>query len=98
MSGQPNSEKTGLHARIHGRVQGVGFRYNTRSEAKRRNLSGWVKNEPDGTVTVVCEGPADQVDRFARWLKKGPPGARVTHVDMKRVSYRGTFSGFTVEF
>ncbi len=98
MEGSTGSKKSGFKARIHGRVQGVGFRYNARKQAKRRSLSGWVRNEPDGTVTVVCEGDAEEVESFADWLKKGPPGARVSHVDFKQTPYQGVYSGFTVEF
>lgn len=86
-----------FHARIFGRVQGVGFRYSARQEAVRRNLTGWVRNLPDGSVEVVCEGETARVDAFARWLKKGPPGARVTDVDFKKVQYKGVYNRFTVE-
>lgn len=91
-------EKSAFHARIYGRVQGVGFRYNTRQEAMRRNLSGWVRNLSDGSVEVVCEGEAPQVKAFAGWLEKGPPGAGVSNVDFQTVPYKGTYSRFTVEF
>jgi acylphosphatase len=97
MAEKPSQDKTGFHARIHGRVQGVGFRYTTRNEAKRRRLSGWVRNDPDGSVEVVCEGDADKVASFEKWLHKGPPGAYVTDVEIKKVPYKGTYNDFTSE-
>ncbi len=47
-----------------GRVQGVGFRYTTRQIAEGYPVAGYVRNLPDGTVEVVAEGDADQVDAF----------------------------------
>ena len=92
------SENIRLSARVHGRVQGVGFRYQTRSQARRLGLGGYVRNKFDGTVEVEAEGPAEDVRRFQRWLEKGPPGARVTKVDAAEHPSDGTYSGFSVEF
>ena len=47
-----------------GHVQGVGFRYTTRSAARNYEVTGYVRNLPDGNVEVVAEGSADQLDRF----------------------------------
>ena len=87
-----------FHAIIHGRVQGVGFRYNTHREARRRRLGGWVRNLPDGTVEVVCEGESKKVRSFAEWLGTGPPGAHVTRIDLNKKQYKGTYIDFSVEF
>lgn len=51
-----------------GSVQGVGFRYTTRSIAKHFDVTGYVRNLPDGGVEVVVEGAADQLDGFLREL------------------------------
>lgn len=91
-------DRAAIHATIFGRVQGVGFRYNTRREASRRNLTGWVRNLPDGSVEVECEGEKARVEAFAGWLKKGPPGAHVSDVELRRIPYRGIYNRFTVEF
>jgi acylphosphatase len=66
-----------LHARISGRVQGVGFRWFVREEARRLGLAGWVRNLPTGEVELVAEGPTSALDSFARTIGRGPPGARV---------------------
>jgi acylphosphatase len=70
-----------LHATVRGRVQGVGFRAFAAREALRLGLVGWVRNAPDGTVAVLAQGPADAVDAFLAWLRRGPPSARVTRVE-----------------
>ncbi|HEX7089296.1 MAG TPA: acylphosphatase [Longimicrobiales bacterium] len=67
--------------RIHGRVQGVGFRWWTQRHARELGLRGVVRNLVDGTVEVVAAGPADALDRLAALIREGPPTARVTRVE-----------------
>ena len=67
--------------RVRGRVQGVGFRWWTRSQATRLGLSGTVRNLDDGSVGVQLHGPAEKVDEMARLLRPGPPGAWVEEVE-----------------
>ena len=62
---------------IGGRVQGVGFRYFTELAGVREQISGWVRNLPDGRVEVLAQGDADAVVRFERQIREGPRGARV---------------------
>jgi acylphosphatase len=67
-----------------GRVQGVGFRYWTADEARRRHLTGWVRNLDSGAVEAVFEGrPADVADML-RWCEDGPPGAFVRDMRISR--------------
>jgi acylphosphatase len=70
-----------LHLRIHGRVQGVGYREALRFEAERRGVSGWVRNRADGTVEALVCGPAGVLAELAEWCRKGPALARVQRVD-----------------
>ncbi|WP_436875965.1 acylphosphatase [Siccibacter turicensis] len=58
---------------VHGRVQGVGFRYSTQHEAKRLGLTGYAKNLDDGSVEVVACGATDKVEQLIAWLKAGGP-------------------------
>lgn len=64
--------------RIHGRVQGVGFRWWARSHAVRLGLAGSIRNCADGTVEVHVRGPSGAVAEFTGLLGQGPPGATVT--------------------
>ena len=66
-----------MHLEIAGRVQGVGFRWFARVSARRLELSGWVKNRPDGTVEVAASGPQDRLDQFRLQLSRGPDAANV---------------------
>ncbi len=70
----------GLEARqtiVRGLVQGVGFRHHTKVRARELGIAGWVRNLPDGSVEVWAEGEASVLDELDRWLRIGPPGARV---------------------
>jgi acylphosphatase len=69
-----------LHALVHGRVQGVGFRATTLDEARRLGLAGWVRNRHDGTVEVLAEGSSAKLRLFLAYLHRGPRGAKVTSV------------------
>jgi acylphosphatase len=64
-----------------GRVQGVWFRESCRREAEAAGVTGWVRNNPDGSVEAVFQGEPAAVARMRRWMRSGPPRAVVTHVD-----------------
>jgi acylphosphatase len=68
---------------VRGHVQGVFFRETTRREAERRGVTGWVRNQPDGSVEAVLEGEAEAVERVMERCRSGPPGARVDAVDVE---------------
>ena len=91
-------EKRALRALVHGRVQGVGFRWSTVREARSLGLSGAVANRPDGTVEVIAEGDTTRLARLITWLEKGPPGSRVFNVDVEWLPWSGTYKGFGVDF
>jgi len=78
-----DGQRARLEATVHGRVQGVGFRYFVRSTAEALGLGGWVANAPDGTVACVAEGPRATLRDLARALQEGPPGSRVDRVDVR---------------
>ena len=69
--------------RVRGRVQGVYFRASTAECAHRLALSGYVRNEPDGSVLVLAAGAAPALDELVEWLHTGPPMARVTSVEVE---------------
>jgi acylphosphatase len=66
---------------VSGRVQGVGFRFFAEDQARAENLSGYVRNLPDGRVETVAEGEEESVRRFERAINRGPRGAIVERVE-----------------
>jgi len=81
---------------IRGRVQGVWYRASARSAALERGLVGWVRNEPDGSVRAVAEGPTSALEDFIAWCRKGPPAARVDSVDATWSDASGEFKSFEI--
>lgn len=71
----------GFRFRAHGSVQGVGYRRFAAREAQALGLSGWVRNEPDGSVTGVAGGPAPALAAFREALARGPAFAAVDRLD-----------------
>jgi acylphosphatase len=67
---------------VRGRVQGVFFRAEARARAESLGLSGWIRNEPDGSVAAVFDGDAERVQSMVDWCRRGPAGARVDEVDV----------------
>ncbi|MDO8391915.1 MAG: acylphosphatase [Actinomycetota bacterium] len=80
---------------VHGTVQGVWFRDSCRRAAIEEDVTGWVRNRPDGTVEAVFEGPLDAVARCVSWCRMGPPRAEVTGIDVTEEPAEG-ICGFTV--
>jgi acylphosphatase len=84
--------------RVYGEVQGVGFRSWTARRAQRAGLSGYVRNEPDGSVLIVVEGEEESIARLIEECRKGPPLARVERVDVEWQEYRGEFQDFEIRY
>lgn len=78
-----------LRIRVHGRVQGVFFRAEARDRAGRLGITGFARNEPDGTVTVECQGPEGAVERMRAWCETGPPDAAVESIETARLEPHG---------
>ncbi len=83
--------------RAHGRVQGVFYRAHTQQAARRLGLCGYVRNEPDGTVTIVAEGDRAALARLEAVCRKGPPDARVTRLAVTEEPARGGFDDFVID-
>ncbi len=66
---------------VRGKVQGVGFRWFVAGEARRLGLSGWVRNNRDGTVELCARGPSEELRSLEALVTKGPSGARVSNVE-----------------
>lgn len=87
-----------LTAEVRGRVQGVGYRYFARSYARKLGLRGFVRNDPDGTVTIVAEGRPEALEELLDALRSGPELAEVEDVAEEWGPARGRFSAFTIEY
>jgi acylphosphatase len=86
-----------LEAVAHGIVQGVGFRWFAQREASLVGLTGWVANEPDGSVRCLAIGPGPALDAFADRLREGPSGAQIDRLDLDRRPWNGeSFAGFGI--
>lgn len=80
---------------MRGRVQAVGYREFCKRAAQSLGISGWARNEPDGSVLVHAEGSAEALERFSERLREGPHFARVDDVQVRRVEPEGA-DGFGV--
>lgn len=84
-----------IQVRVHGRVQAVGYREFCRRVAKSLDVTGWARNESDGTVVVYAEGSAEDLERFRERLKEGPRLARVDDLEVSAVEPEGAV-GFDI--
>jgi acylphosphatase len=90
--------KVRAHVLVSGRVQGVFFRSETKYEAKKLRVKGWVRNLPDGRVEAVFEGEEGSVKELVEFCRGGPSGARVTGIDVVWEDYSGEFEGFEIRY
>ena len=85
-----------VELRIHGYVQGVFYRASAHRRARMLGLCGYVENLDDGSVGVVAEGEESAIEKFVAWGRVGPPGARVSRIDITRTPPTGEFTDFEV--
>lgn len=83
---------------ISGLVQGVSFRYHTRSKARQTGALGWVRNLPDGRVEAVFEGEENDVLAMVAWCRKGPSYSMVEHINVYEEQPSGEFTDFDITF
>jgi acylphosphatase len=82
---------------VHGRVQGVGFRYFVSSEAHKLGIAGWVRNNMNGTVEALAAGSREQLTHFHESLRRGPRAARVDTVEVFPAEPDGVKGTFRIE-
>ena len=93
----PNMAIIAKHIIVHGRVQGVGFRFFTQRAGLRLGLAGNVRNCHDSTVEILVQGEAVRVEVFIKELEKGPRVARVERLEIQDVDPRGACQTFLIE-
>lgn len=84
--------------RFVGRVQGVGFRMTVRNLANGRPISGWVRNESDGSVTCVAEGPGREIHDFLAAIQEVMSGHITSHDRMDEPVGREDLVGFSIKY
>jgi acylphosphatase len=88
--------KKQLYVVMRGRVQGVFFRGQTKERAKELGITGWIRNNPDGTVEAMFEGEELVLERMLMWCRKGPDLAEVAQVQAKYLPNRNEFRDFKI--
>jgi len=84
--------------KIYGKVQGVFFRDSSKKKADKLGLSGWVRNEQDGTVKIVAEGEEENLKKLIKWCRDGGPEyAKIDNVDIEWKELVNQFDNFVVE-
>ena len=89
--------QTAAELRIRGMVQGVGFRWFARERARANGVSGWVRNNSDGTVSAYAEGDETAVRLFVEELRAGPRSGEVSDVDIEWSDFTGKYSTFDIK-
>lgn len=87
-----------LHATVHGRVQGVGFRYFVVEKALSMGLRGYARNTDDGSVEVLAQGPRPALEKLLALVQRGPTAAHVDEVEVGWRTLSTHLSGFHVRF
>jgi len=90
--------KVQAHVFVSGRVQGVFFRQETREQATKLNVTGWVRNTYDDRVEAVFEGEKESVDRLIEFCRRGPLYAQVTSVEVVWEKFVGEFKDFRIRY
>ncbi len=83
-----------VHAIVEGHVQGVGYRMFVIEQARRLDLTGWVRNRSDGTVEVTAEGQRDDLDELLSALRNGPHLGTISHIESHHSLGTGEFKQF----
>lgn len=89
-------DREAVLVRITGMVQGVGYRLWTRNEAMKLGLTGWVRNETDGSVAALISGSDSAISTMIERFRLGPSGASVSRIETQRTELAETPSGFLI--
>jgi acylphosphatase len=90
-------DPTAKHVIFQGHVQGVGFRYTAREIARQYNVTGLVRNLPDGTVEMLIQGPAPEIDNCIREIQDSFEG-HIRNTQIEEAPYNPRYTDFRVAF
>lgn len=84
------------HIHVHGKVQGVGYRWFVAQHAELLAIKGWVQNLPDGTVQCLVEGSQQNIELLIEHCKQGPVRSAVTTVEVQWLDPQNNFTEFRI--
>jgi len=85
-----------VRIKVVGKVQGVYYRVSTRNQAKMLGLTGFVKNENDGSVMIIASGKEHHITELLHWCKTGVQMAKVAHITHEILENK-EFSSFEIQ-
>jgi len=83
---------------VHGHVQGVGFRFYTYQNAIMNRITGWVKNNADGTVKIVAQGEESNMNKFIDAVRRGPRFSKIIDVSIKELQGLENHKAFQIKY
>jgi acylphosphatase len=86
-----------IRVKVYGEVQGVSFRSFIKQAADELGLVGWIRNNRDGSVEAVVERQQDKIEALLAKMRKGPPNACVTGIEIEPENSGEEFKGFQVK-
>ena len=90
--------KVRAHVFVTGRVQGVFFRSETRYEARKHHVVGWIRNLPDDRLEGVFEGEQEDVKKLVEFCRRGPPAAQVKETVVSYEPCSGVLTSFEIRY
>ncbi|MGN0409892.1 MAG: acylphosphatase [Candidatus Fimousia sp.] len=91
-------KKKRVECHYYGRVQGVGFRYWAQMQGSKFKLTGWVRNEYDGSVTVQAQGTEEQIENFLYGMEHGHRFIRIDELKVSAIPIKEGESDFRVTY
>ena len=86
------------HLRIHGKVQGVGYRFYATRVARRMGLKGWIQNNRDGSVEALVEGEKNSIDEWIEEIREGPRYVEVIKIGQESKEFTGKLPDYDVKY
>ncbi len=86
------------HIFVSGKVQGVGFRFRTRLKALKLEITGWVKNLPDGRVEIVAQGEKNNLNELLNWIKSTLFFSKVEKINFFQEELKDRYNNFLIKY
>ena len=90
--------KVGVHLIVEGRVQGVGFRYFSQRAGLANNITGYVRNLPDGNVEIEAVGENQKIIKFINSIRNDHPYARVLNIQQNEIPVTEKYKSFQITY